>query len=104
MRVMAQNDPFSEPPEEELLFSRDLGTIVRSIRDSPRNVFTFVRKSNRTRNSDMSVKDPESERDNQEAFNISVNTDPSFLLNIPNSKSTLSKYLASNLIMTREES
>lgn len=40
MRVMSQENPFSEPPEEELLFSRDLGTIVTAVRDSLRNLRT----------------------------------------------------------------
>lgn len=103
MRVMNSQNPFSEAPEEELLFSKDIGTLVTAVRETPRNAFTFVKKSNRTNKTFMSEKDSIFEKANQEAFEIATNIDPSLLVKIPNSKTKLKDFLSSNLILSREE-
>lgn len=51
--IMDPSNPFSEPPEEALLYSKDIGVLVASDETTPRNVFCFVRRSNRTNKNDF---------------------------------------------------
>lgn len=70
---------------------------------TPRNVFCYIRRSNRTNKNEMSKMEAEVEKCNQEAFEIATSIDPSFLLTIPNSKTPLNKYLSSSLMLLKEK-
>ena len=100
--MMSPDNPFSEPAEEELLFSKDLGTLVSSQRNTPRNAHTFVRRTNRTQQSNDKESNIEFERANQEAFEVATTVDPSLILSIPNSKTSLSTYISSNIDIAKE--
>lgn len=102
-KVMNPGNPFSEPPEESLLFNKDVGVLVSYDETTPRNVFCYVRRSNRTNKNSEAKKEAETERCNQEAFEIATSIDPSFLLTIPCSKTPLSKYLASTMMLMAEK-
>lgn len=102
MKIMNPGNPFSEPPEEQLLFSKDVGVLVSYEEETPRNVFCFVKRSNRTNRNNQTKEDAIFEKNNQEAFDIATSVDPSFLFTIPNSKVKLNSYLSSTLILMRE--
>lgn len=95
MKIMDPGNPFSEPSEETLLYSKDIGLLVSSDDNTPRNVFCYIRKNNNTNKNDLSKAEAELEKANQNAFEIATAIDPSFLLTIPCSKTPLNKYLAS---------
>lgn len=100
MKVMNPGNPFSEPAEEQLLYSRDVGVMVSTENNTPRNV--FCRRSNKTSKDSLSQNEAKREKANQEAFEIATSADPSFLLTIPCSKAPLNKYLSSTLILLKE--
>ncbi|CAH1114853.1 unnamed protein product [Psylliodes chrysocephalus] len=102
LKVLSPRNPFSEPAEEELLFNKDIGTLITAVRENPRNAYTFVKKGNRTQQSLESKEDLELERQNQEAFEIATQIDPSLIIKIPNSKAKLSDYLSSTLNLSKE--
>nr|QPZ88437.1 putative polymerase PB1 [Soybean thrips quaranja-like virus 3] len=99
--IMDPGNPFSEPPEETLLYNKDIGTFIAAEENNPRNVFCYIRKSNRTNRSQESAKDVEKERLCQEAFKITTSIDPSFILHVPTSRDNLAEHLSSTLLLVQ---
>lgn len=104
MKVMNPGNPFSEPAEEQLLYNKDVGIMVSTEDNTPRNVFCYIRRSNKTSKDTLSMNEAKIEKANQAAFEIILTSvDPSFLLTIPCSKAPLNKYLSSTLILLKEK-
>nr|APG77880.1 polymerase PB1 [Hubei earwig virus 1] len=107
-RTFAQNDternyfyvlcdpknPFSSHPEEDVTFSRELSRVVVSEIDTIRNIFTYVKRTNRTAKNSMKKSMFNQERICGEAISIVKATIPITMLQYP----TESSSIANNLI------
>lgn len=48
MKIRNPDNPFSEEPEEEVTYSRDLACLTTDFIEIPRTVFHYVKRTNRT--------------------------------------------------------
>ncbi|PNF26220.1 hypothetical protein B7P43_CG03716 [Cryptotermes secundus] len=52
LRCMNPDNPFSEDPEEEMTYSKEHGYLITEEIEVPRTIFHYVKRSNRTVNTD----------------------------------------------------
>lgn len=98
-KVMSPDNPFSIPPEEQYVFSRDTGSVLRSSYEQPVNIFNYVRRSNRTVMNQTSNVEAEKEKNYKCAYNIATLTDPGLFLTSGLSHVKLSLHIESNMRM-----
>lgn len=102
-KVMDPQNPFSDTPEEMLAWSKQTGSIVMSTIDTSRNVFCYVRRSNRTINNETSKLEAASEINHRQAFEIMVTADPSLHVRIPQSKAAVIDYVKASMLLRKSK-
>nr|QMP82229.1 polymerase PB1 [Dipteran orthomyxo-related virus OKIAV195] len=95
LKIRNPDNPFSTEPKEETSWSRDEGTLTVEYVETPRTIFHFLKRSNR---SIVNIKGPthaESEKAHSEALNILTMADISTLVKIPSSSIKMSDHIIS---------
>lgn len=100
-KLLNPENPFSADPEEEISYSRDQGCLVSIETDTPRNVFSYVRKTNRTVRNSLMKGSFETEKANASALKIARLLDPALYLRVPNIKTPLNEYLVAQMELQR---
>nr|DBA44339.1 TPA_asm: polymerase PB1 [Diachasmavirus orthomyxi] len=93
LKIMNPNNPFSGEAEEEITYSRDKGTLISIYNEIPRNLFTWIKRSNRTVRSKDKGDLFDDEKANAEALEIIRLADPTVYLEYPKTKSKVSKHI-----------
>lgn len=62
LRIINPDKPFSGEVEEEMVYSKEKGTLDLEKVETPRTIFNFVKRSNRTFKGDMKEKQAEKEK------------------------------------------
>ena len=96
-QVLNPNNPFSAAAEEQIMYSKDLGTMITSENETPRNLFTFIRRSNRSINNLTSLTEANKEKANKSAYEIATTADPSLFLRPQSIRNPLSELVSCNL-------
>lgn len=81
--VMNPNNPFSHTLEEKIMYSKETGAIEITNYQSPLNIFTYVRRSNRTINNLTSKLETASEKSLKELYDICTLIDPALIIKKP---------------------
>nr|QMP82338.1 polymerase PB1 [Coleopteran orthomyxo-related virus OKIAV179] len=101
-RITNPENPFISDVKEEMQFSKEHGMLVLDTVETPRNVFTYVKRSNRTLAKKSKAQQEKEEKANGEVISIVNRVDPSTLLSYPISNTTISQHLIS-IISARAE-
>uniref|UniRef100_W8CDN0 RNA-directed RNA polymerase catalytic subunit n=1 Tax=Ceratitis capitata TaxID=7213 RepID=W8CDN0_CERCA len=96
-KIMDPNNPFVQPPEDNYMYSRDTGTLVKTSYEVPLNIYNYVRKSNYTINNQTSLLEAEKEKSYKLAYKIATMIDPSLFLTGGSKKTMLNVYLEANI-------
>nr|DBA44332.1 TPA_asm: polymerase PB1 [Cotesiavirus orthomyxi] len=102
-KVMNPENPFSSAPEEDIMFSREKNSLVSTITETPRNIFTWVRRSNRTSSGLEKSKAFQKEKDCGSALNILRTADPTVYLEYPRSKTLMSNHIIGLMSVMKSE-
>lgn len=103
MKVMDPQNPFSDTPDEQIAWSKQAGTLVMNTIDTARNVFCYVKRSNKTINNETSKLEAMKEKHHKEAYEIMTSSEPSFHLKIPPSKSSIADYIKTGIMLKVEK-
>lgn len=110
MKIRNPENPFQPHVEEDYTYSKELGTITTEELETPRNIFTFVKRSNRTVTTTLKKDLFEEEKRNAEALKIIQTIDPTTLIRYPTSNVAINRHLmgilctlAKDVEMTNEE-
>lgn len=82
-RILNPDNLFAHPVEEDIVYSKELGHLIINEIDTPRNIFTFYKRSNRAAKNSTKEKMFASKRDHGEAVKIINTVDPSTLVRFP---------------------
>lgn len=69
-KIVHPDNPFNEQEPEDITFSKETGTMAVNIVVTPRNVFCYVKRSNRTLMKNVKKEQEEGERSHGEAVKI----------------------------------
>nr|AYP67573.1 PB1 [Old quarry swamp virus] len=110
MRIRNPNNPFCPDAIEDISYSKELGCLVSSEIETPRTIFHFIRRSNRTAKNSIKVDMFKQELINSEANKIIKTVIPSTLIKYPTEASSIANNLIAaltlnsvNLDLTPEE-
>lgn len=96
LRISNPENPFNHENHEDVTYSKEVGELIVSMPDVPRNIFTFMKKTNRTSAHKVNVKRLEGA--SAEVMRIVQGTDMRTNLRVPNSKSTISEHLIAHFL------
>jgi hypothetical protein len=99
MRMRNPENPFSKDPEEGVSYSVDRGRLVVDTIETPRTVFHYCKRSNRTINSKTRSVQIENERHNAEALSIIRLALPNTYLRTPSSSTPINLAIRAALIL-----
>nr|AVR52572.1 PB1 [Photinus pyralis orthomyxo-like virus 2] len=93
LRVRNPENPFSEEPTPEVAFSKEMGTLVMEITETPRTVFHFTKRSNRTFGGPNQQEQAIEERSYGELLDIIRSVDPTTTIEYPKSGTNIADHL-----------
>lgn len=101
-KICTIDNPFCSTIEEDVTWSKDRGELVFQTIETPRNLFTFQRRRNRTLNSEKGKAQAETEKSNNEAMKIMQLSDPSIYIVTPNSGEMCSTKVINEMRVLRD--
>lgn len=99
-KILSPDCPMVADPEEKSTYSFETGCLTTSLPETPRNVFTWHKASNRTLNAKTSEETVKFEKANQVALKIATDVSPALLLIEPADKTSLAIHLKSMMETT----
>lgn len=98
LRVINPDNPFSGEVEEQKVYSKEKGTLDLEKVETPRTIFNFVKRSNRTFKGDMKEIQAEKEKTYSKILKKVNAVDPSTLISFPRSAAVISNHVAGQVI------
>lgn len=96
LRIQNPENPFSAPPEDSIRYDKELNAIIATAIQTPRNIFSYMRRSNRS-NIGKTDRKVEEEKDNTEALDILQSADPTLFFKTPSTSVSMADHLISIL-------
>lgn len=91
-KALNPDSPFIGFLPEEVNYSVDTGTLVINNVETPRNVFTFLKRKNRSINGEIGKKKTRLEAAYKEALDILNHVDPTTLIQTPSTTQSMADY------------
>nr|APG77890.1 polymerase PB1 [Hubei orthomyxo-like virus 2] len=98
-KVMNPDNPFSGEPEEQIKYSKDAGQLIVTKDENPVNIYSFIRRSNKTLNNQTAKREAEKERAFGDAYSATISADPSLMIKAGLERITLANHIASVLML-----
>nr|AJG39089.1 PB1 [Wuhan Louse Fly Virus 3] len=95
LRIRNPDNPFSMEPKEEVTWSKDAGTLTIDYAETPRTVFHFVKRTNRTIKNVRGPTHAEEEKANSEAIRLLTMADISTLVKVPSGSHNMASHMVS---------
>lgn len=102
LRVCHPQNPFAPEPEEDIQYSKETGQLTTNLIETPRTIFHYVKRSNRTAMNRRDADHMEEEQSNAEALRIINSADLTTLLRTQTSKTKASTHVISMLNRLKE--
>lgn len=110
LRIINPDNPFSGEVEEEMVYSKEKGTLDLERVETPRTIFNFVKRSNRTFKGELKGKQADKEKMYSKIMKVVNSADPSTLISFPRSAAVISdhvggilKTMRNSLVLSEEE-
>nr|AJG39090.1 PB1 [Wuhan Louse Fly Virus 4] len=97
LRIRNPENPFSTEPKEEITWSKDAGTLTIGYAETPRTVFHYVKRTNRTVRNKKGPTQADEEKANAEAMGLLTMADISTLVKIPSGSHNMADHMVSCL-------
>lgn len=92
-KIVHPDNPFNEQEPEDITFHKETGTMAVNIVETPRNIFCYVKRSNRTLMKNVKKEQEEGERAHGEAVKIMRGIDLVTNVEYPKSATRISENL-----------
>lgn len=102
-KIRHPDNPFTERDEEDMTFSKEHGMLVLDKVENPRNIFCYVKRSNRTLKASVKKEQELEEKACGEVIKIIHEVDPSTQIDYPCSSTNISDNLESILRVRRSK-
>uniref|UniRef100_A0AAT9JAH8 RNA-directed RNA polymerase catalytic subunit n=1 Tax=Blattella germanica orthomyxovirus 1 TaxID=3133491 RepID=A0AAT9JAH8_9ORTO len=110
LKCINPDNPFSEDPDEEMVYSKEHGCLILEEVEVPRTVFHYVKRSNRSVSTASSQNTAAEEKAHSEALKICRQVDPTLYISNPSTNVSINEHLIgilsstySSLELTAEE-
>uniref|UniRef100_A0AAT9JFP7 RNA-directed RNA polymerase catalytic subunit n=1 Tax=Cryptocercus meridianus orthomyxovirus 1 TaxID=3133492 RepID=A0AAT9JFP7_9ORTO len=99
LKVRNPENPFSAEPREEIMWSKDSGTLTMDYVETPRTIFHFIKRTNRAITNINGPTHADDERANSEALKLLTMADVSTLIKVPSGSHTMSSHISSSILL-----
>lgn len=97
LRIRNPDNPVSATPEEEITYSKDTNALTIGYVETPRTVFHYMRRTNRTANNSVKKDMFEVEKANSAALKIVNDVDPTTLFKAPTVGTPMHEHIIAGL-------
>uniref|UniRef100_A0AAT9JA47 RNA-directed RNA polymerase catalytic subunit n=1 Tax=Cryptocercus meridianus orthomyxovirus 2 TaxID=3133493 RepID=A0AAT9JA47_9ORTO len=97
LKIRNPENPFATEPKEEVTWSKDAGTLTIDYAETPRTIFHYTKRTNRSINNAKGKTHAEVEKNNAEAVKLFTMADISTLIKNPTGSCKMSEHMISSI-------
>jgi len=90
-------NPFSQMQKERLTYSKDVGAIINEVVETPKNIFTFMKRPNKTLKTNFKIKEKREIEAAQFVVDLCEAIEPAFAIMHTSNKTSCHEFIENNI-------